>query len=111
MKKTQYFSIAFLLASSVAFAADPPVARGDVAKGKAIFDEKCALCHDANTTDKKMGPGLKGLFKRPKLATTGKATSDATVWEKVSTGGNGMPPFGDLSAGDKANLLAYLKSL
>jgi len=116
MKKNQYLStvarvagIGLLTATASLYAQGP--AKGDVAKGKDIFDEKCGLCHESASTDKKMGPGLKGLYKRPKLSTTGKATSDATVFDKITVGGNGMPPFSDFSAGDKANLLAYLKSL
>jgi mono/diheme cytochrome c family protein len=58
-----------------------------------------------------MGPGLKGLFKRDKLA-NGKKVSEATVREKVEQGGNGMPPFKDqLSDQEKDDLMAYLKTL
>ncbi len=111
MKKTQCLSLICLLAGSVAAYAQGP-AKGDAAKGKATFDQQCGLCHDATTTDKKMGPGFKGLFKRPKLSTTGKPVNDANVTEKINEGGNGMPPFKDtLSAGDKANVIAYLKTL
>jgi mono/diheme cytochrome c family protein len=87
--------------------------KGDAAKGKETFNQQCGLCHDATTTEKKMGPGLKGLFKRPKLSTADKPPTDANVLNKIMTGGNGMPPFKDmgLSAGDIANLMAYLKTL
>lgn len=110
MKKTQYLTLICLLAGTVTLHAQ---AKGDATKGKAIFDQQCSLCHDAATTDKKMGPGFKGLFKRPKLSTTGKPTNDANVLEKINTGGNGMPPFTKdmISDADKANLLAYLKTL
>lgn len=111
MKKTQYLSLICLLAAASTMYAQGP-AKGDAAKGKAIFDQQCGLCHDAATTDKKMGPGFKGLYKRPKLSTTGKPTNDANVLDKVNTGGNGMPPFADtLKADEKANVLAYLKTL
>ena len=87
-------------------------AAGNAGKGKDIFDQQCGLCHDAMSTDKKMGPGLKGLFKRPTLSTNKKPVNDANVLERVNTGGNGMPPYKDLmSDGDKANLMAYLKTL
>jgi mono/diheme cytochrome c family protein len=59
-----------------------------------------------------MGPGLKGLFKKGKLESNGKAVSDATVIEKINEGGNGMPSYKDmLSDDEKANLIAYLKTL
>ena len=111
MKKTQYLSLICLLAGASAAYAQP-AAKGDAAKGKTIFDAQCSVCHDAATTDKKMGPGFKGLYKRPKLATTGKATSDANVLDKINIGGNGMPPYKDsLNDTERANLIAYLKTL
>jgi mono/diheme cytochrome c family protein len=60
----------------------------------------------------KVGPGLKGLFKRDKMSTTGKPTTDANVLQKINEGGNGMPSYADvLSAEEKANVIAYLKTL
>jgi len=111
MKKTQYLTLVCLLAGTAGLYGQT-LPKGDAAKGKDTFDQQCGLCHDAATTDKKMGPGLKGLYKRPKLTTTGKPTNDASVLDKINTGGNGMPPEKDLlSDADKANLLAYLKTL
>jgi cytochrome c len=112
MKKIQYFSIIFLVAGTAGLYAQT-APKGDAAKGKETFNQQCGLCHDATSTDMKMAPGLKGLFKRPKLSTNGKPTNDANVLDKIMTGGNGMPPFKDmgLSAGDIANLMAYLKTL
>lgn len=85
-------------------------AAGDAAKGKAIF-EQCSVCHNADSDEKKMGPGLKGLYKKDKMA-NGKKPSDATVKAKIDEGGNGMPAYKDmLSDGEKDDLLAYLKTL
>jgi len=111
MKRIQYLSIICLLAGTALYGQSAP--KGDAAKGKEIFDQQCGLCHDATTTEKKMGPGLKGLFKRPKLSTTGKPTNDANVLDKIMNGGNGMMPFKDMNlpAADVANLMAYLKTL
>lgn len=87
-------------------------AQGDAAKGKDVFDQNCAVCHNADSTDRKMGPGLKGLFKKAKLDSTGKPVNDANVMEQINNGGNGMPAYKDnLSADEKTNLLAYLKTL
>ena len=69
------------------------------------------MCHSPTTTEKKIGPGLKGLFKRAKL-TNGKPVNDANVLEWINNGGNGMPGYADmLSPEEKTNLLAYLKTL
>jgi len=86
-------------------------AAGNAAKGKMVFEETCSACHNADNEERKMGPGLKGLTKRPKLA-NGEAMSDAAVTKLLNEGGNGMPAFADvLSATEKADILAYLKSL
>jgi cytochrome c len=84
--------------------------KGDAAKGKVVF-EQCAICHNADTDEKKMGPGLKGLFKKDKMA-NGKKPTDATVLAKINEGGNGMPPYKDtLSDAEKDDVIAYLKTL
>jgi cytochrome c len=83
---------------------------GDAAKGKDTF-EQCAVCHNTDTDEKKMGPSLKGLFKRKTLQ-NGKPVNDENVLAQINNGGNGMPAYADmLSADDKANLLAYLHTL
>ena len=83
---------------------------GDATKGKEVFDQ-CGICHSADTTEKKMGPGLKGLYKKAKLA-NGQKPTDATVLEFVNKGKGTMPAFADvLSAEEKSDLLAYLKTL
>ena len=90
-------------------AAAPPA--GDAAKGKSVFEDNCAVCHNADSDEKKMGPGLKGLFKKAKLK-NGKAPTDANVKAIINAGGNGMPAYSDmLSDDDKANILAYLHTL
>jgi len=84
--------------------------KGTAAKGKEVFDQ-CSVCHNADSTDKKIGPGLKGLFKHDKLV-NGKPVNDANVRAKIDEGGNGMPAYKDiLSDQEKADLLAYLKTL
>ncbi len=83
---------------------------GNPAKGKEVF-EQCAVCHNADSTEKKMGPGLKGLYKKAKLS-NGKPVNDSTVRAVIDAGGNGMPAYKELlSEQEKANLIAYLKTL
>src|SRR5215831_16651419 len=84
--------------------------KGDAAKGKVVF-EQCAVCHNSDSDEKKVGPGLKGLFKKDKMS-NGKKPTDANVLERVNEGAPGMPPYKDmLSDGEKADLIAYLKTL
>jgi cytochrome c len=84
--------------------------KGDAAKGKEMF-EQCSACHETATDEKKMGPSLKGLYKRDTLKNGGKVT-DANVKKVINEGGNGMPAYADmLSDDEKANVIAYLKTL
>ena len=84
--------------------------KGDAAKGKAVF-EQCAVCHNPDSDEKKMGPGLKGLFKKDKM-TNGKKPTDATIRARIDEGGSGMPAYKDmLSDPEKDDLIAYLKTL
>jgi|SRR5277367_4767031 len=109
MRKFTYIASAFaLLSVSVAIHADEPT--GDAAKGKEVF-EQCSGCHNADSTEKKMGPGLKGLFSKEKLA-SGKKPTYENILQQVEEGGNGMPGYKDLlSDQEKKDLMAYLKTL
>ena len=83
---------------------------GDVAKGKEVF-EQCSVCHNTDNDEKKIGPSLKGLYKHDKLK-NGKKVTDETVKAVINAGGNGMPAYADLlSEPEKANVVAYLKTL
>jgi cytochrome c len=84
--------------------------KGDAAKGKAVF-EQCAVCHNPDSDEKKVGPGLKGFYKKDKMA-NGKKPTDASVRARIDEGGSGMPAYKDmLSDGEKDDLIAYLKTL
>ncbi|HZU26583.1 MAG TPA: c-type cytochrome [Bryobacteraceae bacterium] len=106
MKKTVGIGAVLLLGGVVMGAAG----KGDPAKGKEVF-EQCAVCHNVDTPERKVGPSLKGLFKRDKLH-NGKAVNEANVRTVINNGGNGMPAYQDmLSEQDKDNVIAYLKTL
>lgn len=84
--------------------------KGDEAKGKEVY-EQCGVCHSADTDEKKLGPSLKGLFKKEKM-TNGQKPTDETVMTIINKGKGTMPAFEDvLEADDKTNLLAYLKTI
>lgn len=84
---------------------------GDAEKGKAVFAQQCVMCHNATTTEKKMGPGLKGVFKKDKLA-NGKKATEQNIRTQVDNGGNGMPAYKDmLSEEERNDVIAYLKTL
>jgi len=41
--------------------------KGDEAKGKVVF-QQCMMCHRGDSTDKKIGPGLKGAIPEGEAA-------------------------------------------
>lgn len=110
MKRFAVSVSAMMLAAGLAVAADEKAGKGDAAKGKEVF-EQCGACHDVETGEKKMGPSLKGLYKKGKLA-SGKPVNDANVKAIIDAGGNGMPAYEDLlTAEEKDHVLAYLKTI
>ncbi|MGC9946283.1 MAG: c-type cytochrome [Bryobacteraceae bacterium] len=104
--KVCVFCLAFAISTVAAFAAK----KGDPDKGKEVF-QQCTPCHNADSTEKKMGPGLKGLFSKEKL-NNGKKPTEENVRSQVDEGGNGMPAYKEMLGDDEKNdLIAYLKTL
>ena len=102
---------AVLAASPAVFGQAKKAAAGDATKGQDVFESNCSVCHNADSTEKKTGPGLKGLFKKEKL-NNGKKPTEANVRTKVDEGGNGMPAYKEmLSDDEKDDLIAFLKTL
>src|SRR5580658_2080922 len=101
--------VATTLTCSLAMGADKKKA-GDADKGKEVF-QQCGVCHNADSTEKKMGPGLKGLFSKEKL-NNGKKPTEDNVRAQIDEGGNGMPAYKEMLGDDeKTDLIAYLKTL
>ena len=100
-----------LWTAALAVAIAAPLAQAQSAEdGKEIFDTKCSVCHNADSADKKIGPGLAGI-KDGKLP-SGKDATDENMMENLNKGGNGMPAFEKLlSDEEKASLIAYMKTL
>jgi cytochrome c len=97
----------FAAAGLLACGAQP----ADVGNGKAVFAQQCVMCHAATTNEKKLGPSLKGLFKKDKLA-NGKKATEQNIRAQIDSGGGGMPPYKDmLSSRERDDLIGYLKTL
>ncbi len=102
------FCLGLLTASSSLMVAAP---KGDAAKGKEIAGEQCAVCHNTDSDEKKMGPALKGLYKRGKLK-NGKPVTDANVKAVINAGGSGMPAYQDMMTDEeKDHVIAFLKTI
>ena len=85
-------------------------APGDAGKGQAVF-QQCATCHLAASAEKRIGPGLKGLFKKAKMQ-NGRRPTEQSVRAVIESGGGGMPAFRELlTEQEKTDLIAYLRTL
>ena len=85
---------------------------GVVAKGKPLFEQKCSVCHYADSDAKKIGPGLKGLSKRGTFTVNSNKVTDENLKTWVENGDSLMPPFKDvLDDAQIKDLIAYVKTL
>ena len=92
-------------------AAAAAAGKGDPAAGKQLFEKQCAVCHYADSQKKKIAPGLKGLFRKDKMA-NGKKPTEANVRARIDEGGNGMPEYRNMiGQAQKDDVVAYLKTL
>ena len=87
-------------------------AAGSAARGKEVFEKKCAVCHFGDSEAKKIGPGLKGLSKRGTFTVNGNkvTTESLTTW--IENGDSMMPGMKDsLEPAQIKDVVAYVKTL
>lgn len=125
MKFTNLISLC--TASVVFVAASGALAAGDIAKGKRLA-KKCTVCHTLNKGGKnKLGPNLFGILGSSAASVKGYKYSKAMassgiIWDEVSftefltrpkkfLKGTKMSYFGLKKATQRADLLAYFKTL
>ena len=125
MRKEKFIALA--LAAGMALASGSALAAGDAAKGKKVF-KKCKVCHTANKGGKnRVGPNLFGIagskaatvkgFRYSKAMKASGLTWDDATLDKYLTKPKKLVPktkmgFAGLKKEkDRANVIAYLKSL
>lgn len=82
-----------------------------IRRGKQVYDVYCGICHHPASSEKKIGPGLKGIYKRGKFE-DGKKVDDQTMRAWIEKGGKDMPAFEEtLTREEITALLAYLRTL
>jgi mono/diheme cytochrome c family protein len=80
--------------------------------GKALFEKKCAVCHATDTTDRRVGPSLKGVKDGKLPDGFGREATHDNVLHQIDNGGNGMPVFRDLlTQEEKEALVKYVLTL
>ena len=85
---------------------------GSAARGKEVFEKKCAICHYAEKDAKKIGPGLKGMYKRGTFTVNGNKVTDVSLKTWIENGDSLMPPMKETLAADQIkDVIAYVKTL
>jgi len=87
-------------------------AAGSAAQGKEVFERKCAMCHFADSDQKKIGPGLKGISKRGTFTVNGKKVTTESLKTWIENGDALMPGMKDsLEPAQIKDVVAYVRTL
>jgi cytochrome c2 len=84
---------------------------GDTAKGTVYYNTNCLSCHYADSDKKKLGPGLKNLFKKETLPHSGRPATVENVKQQLIKPVLVMPSYSRMTEQEMADLIAYLKTL
>ncbi|HET8923529.1 MAG TPA: c-type cytochrome [Candidatus Acidoferrum sp.] len=85
---------------------------GSAVKGKEVFEGKCAICHFAESDQKKIGPGLKGISKRGTFTVNGSKVTDESLKTWIENGDSLMPGMKEsLEPAQIKDVIAYVKTL
>jgi hypothetical protein len=87
------------------------VSQEDIGKGNNLFDSKCRFCHESNSTQTKVGPGLKGVMKNPRLPVSKRPATPENIRMQLIKPFNRMPSFDYLSEDEITDIIAYLNTL
>jgi mono/diheme cytochrome c family protein len=79
--------------------------------GAEVYRNNCSICHYADSTKAKVGPGLKGIFKLKTAPVQGFPVNDPSIRKQIIKGGAGMPPYEHLSDAEVDALIVFLKTL
>ena len=85
--------------------------KGNALRGRHLFEDQCSICHFTASPAKKIGPGLKAIYRTGKFA-SGKKVDDASMRVWIENGGVDMPAFKEsLTAQQISDLIAFLRTL
>ena len=82
-----------------------------IERGKVLFEESCAFCHDPNSLNSLVGPGLKDILKNPTLPSTKRPSTPENIVSQLKIPYKRMPSFSNLSQKNITDLIAFLNTL
>jgi hypothetical protein len=80
-------------------------------RGKKLFEESCAFCHDPYSTNILVGPGLKDILKNPTLPSSKRPSTPENLAAQFKTPYKRMPSFSHLSQDNVIDLISFLNTL
>ncbi len=82
-----------------------------IERGRLLFQANCTACHTADSTQKIVGPGLKGVLKGKTLPVGNLAATPENIFRQLRCPYEEMPSFaGKLSDEQVFDLIAYLNT-
>lgn len=82
-----------------------------LARGKTLFNSKCIFCHNSESTESKVGPGLKDLLKNPRLPVSAYPALPENIIKQLRQPFDRMPSFDYLTDKEVEDILAFLNTL
>jgi len=82
-----------------------------IQQGATVFNQSCSACHYTDQAKNKIGPGLKGLFQRDAMPSSGRPVNEENIRVQLKTPFSTMPAFADMEEEDIKALIAYLKTI
>ena len=82
-----------------------------IERGKTLFEESCAFCHDPNSMNSLVGPGLKDILKNPTLPSSKRPSTPENIATQLKTPYKRMPSFSNLSQDNIVDLISFLNTL
>lgn len=84
---------------------------GSISAGKTLFSQKCEYCHNAYSSERLVGPGLKGILKNPLLPVSGQPATPESIAGQIKHPRSAMPSFVFLTDDDIVNIISFLNTL
>jgi len=79
--------------------------------GADLFAKRCAFCHLTASRKTKIGPGLRGLYRRKTLPVSHRPVTEDNIRRQLTAPVKNMPSFPELSNQEVRSLIAYMKTI